>query len=662
MRCFGSCTHTLQALIYRLMELAAEQGYWTRESPAYTCLRRLFSQDSEQKVLFEAVKMLKKAQIEEKSAIWEKLDSLGKVLMQRFQVIPENPMSFASLCAEGEFALSLFGLELGPKCPFEAVILQQKQGVLFLLYSSFTDESFVDFPCGHFALKYEYYRQLQGLLGSRAASSAEIQTLGIPCWSCQSDVSEAISRSCAGERPLPLEVKGDFTSKCGFCGWKYEGKLPGLCKVHDICPKCAIKHYTTANFDLNRCCHTQMTDYDLLMFREAVEMQFPEYIPLLEMVKHDKKVANFKFLAAICAVCREKYALDESNICEKCKNLASSKASNIQFTVDRLCPVCRKAPLTTGTKCDICKKAETVKTRKLAHPGMPNTTGSALDLTQSNPGSSSQEDFPAMNRANSTQEKQTGSWEQGRRGGKWSDQAGNRPTSVERRREGRAEAMQGYGEVEERKKWTESDDKGRVKALPANLPEEDSGLETSDSQGKPRKCRTCNAPYTREDEDYFCPGACRCRRCAVEALVEVPTPCICKLCGGQYQPEVLKRANMGRKRCHVCGIAVDIAEMTSNMKCIICIKCVVISEERTFLVIPKIKGKCRLHPKTLYSIDTQYYQSIRERDPHSACCSFEYTEGKVLKCGHTVCATHQKHLLFCRACQAPVDLLDRYHS
>jgi len=175
------------------------------------------------------------------------------------------------------------------------------------------------------------------------------------------------------------------------------------------------------------------------------------------------------------------------------------------------------------------------------------------------------------------------------------------------------------------------------------------------------RCAICQSPYSREDEAYFCPGACRCRRCAIEILVEVPADYTCKWCGGSFEPEVLRAANMGRKRCHVCGIAVDIAEMASG-KCLICIKCVVLSNEREYFILPMIKGKCRLHPKTLFPIDTQYYKIVRERDLHFACCSFDYNERKVLHCGHTVCATHQKHLRFCRSCQAPVKLLQQYSS
>ena len=52
MRCFGSCAHTLQALLYRLLELAAEQDYMTRKSAAFNSLVKLFSADFEQKVLY----------------------------------------------------------------------------------------------------------------------------------------------------------------------------------------------------------------------------------------------------------------------------------------------------------------------------------------------------------------------------------------------------------------------------------------------------------------------------------------------------------------------------------------------------------------------------------------------------------------------------------
>ena len=630
----------------------------TRKSAAFNSLVKLFSANLEQKVLYETVEMVKKAQFEGKFAIWERLDYLGNVLIQRFQVVPGNQMSFAGLCAAGEFSLSLFGLDLGPKFPFETIVLQQKQGVLFLLYTHFTTDSFVDFPCGHFALKYEYYRLLQGQLGSRAASYGDFRAMNILCWCCQSDVSEAIARSCAGELPLPRGFTGNYTAICDFCTCNYEVKLPGLCPNHSICPICAIKNYTTATFDVNRCCQTQRSDSDLFVFRNAMERQFSEYLPMLEMVKHDKRVAFFKQFVVICAACKEEYVFDKfQDICEKCRILANPKPRQRQ----PLCPVCLKNPLTSpaDTKCDICQNmqklgittqgekpavaADRVRSRQLAFPGKPSTADTALNWT----GSSFQEDYPAVSRANSTQEQQAVSLRgPDRREGNWFDESSHRV----KRTDG----------SEERKKRTESDTKGRVKVDIPKDPE--SAVSQPGRHGKPSKCMTCQAQYSREDEAYFCPGACRCRRCAVEALVDAFSSGKCRFCQNPFQQEVLRAANMGRKRCHVCGIAVDKAEMAPHTTCSICIKCVVLSDERELWVIPTIKGKCRLHPKTVFPIDTQYYKTVRERDPHSACCSFEYTEGKVLKCGHTVCGTHQKSLLFCRACQAPAELLYRHQT
>jgi len=196
----------------------------------------------------------------------------------------------------------------------------------------------------------------------------------------------------------------------------------------------------------------------------------------------------------------------------------------------------------------------------------------------------------------------------------------------------------------------------RPEYLPVNIPQvasyqekrQNSGLFPSQSQ-----CRVCQLRFIPEDEAYFCPAACRCRHCVIEAVVEVPAANVCKYCQRPFQSNVLQLANMGRKRCHVCGIVVKQEEVATT-SCTICIKCVIISEEKTFLGLWTHKGKCQYHSATLFPVNMQYYRAVREKDAYSACCSFNLIEGKQLNCGHYVCRTHSEHLKFCRTCKKAV--------
>ena len=647
------------------MELAIEEDYTARQSQAYSSLNRLFSADVDPKFIYETIEMTRNSAGDAKASIWERLSYLANIAIQRFHVVPGNPSSFADICTAGQLALSLFGLTLGTKSGSEDITLQQRHGVLFLLYTAFTLESFVDFPCGHFALKYEYYRQLQGQLGANTASCGEIAAMKLGCWCCNCDVSEAISRSCAGYEPLPMVPPINPVAKCRLCQRDYEKKLPGLCPEHDICPMCAIKTYLTTHYGCNPCCKTQRSDSDLLVFRKAVEERFVVFISLFELVKHDKRVKNLELFGVKCEICNEHYIFDKSRkTCGNCKvgkpaRVKPNPAVPSKASSALLCPNCRQnyRAHVADPKCDICQtQAEmekmqssksvdrtasssyfapaqvqrTVEDRckQLAHPG------ASKQSTHTNAGQQ-----PSLSRANSAQEQRVDS----------------RSRTAGKREEVEINAVSGKRHEEEIKGNTVN---GRTKAQQVNLLDDTESEQRTRSGGthlKRNKCTICQATYSREDEAYFCPGACCCRRCVIEALVDVNLANVCEFCKGQFDPTVLAIAAMEKKRCHVCGIVVDKGEMDPSAKCPICIKCVLLSSEREFWVIPTIKGRCRIHEKTLFSIDNAYYNTVRGRDPHSACCSFETTKGEVLVCGHSVCATHQEHLRFCRGCRNPIE-------
>lgn len=650
------------------MELAIEEDYTARQSQAYSSLNRLFSADFDPKLIYETIEMTRNSAGDAKASIWERLSYLANTAIQLFHVIPSNPTSFTDMCTAGQFALSLFGLNLGTKSSNEDIILQQRQGVLFLLYTTFTFDSFVDFPCGHFALKYEYYRQLQGRLGAKTASCGEIAAMELGCWCCNYDVSEAISRSCAGFEPLPMVSPVNPVAKCGLCQRDYEEKLPGLCPEHDICPTCAIKTYVTACYDCNPCCKTKRSRSDLLMLRNAVKTRFAGLIPLLTMVKHDKKVENSEAYAQKCKTCDKQYVFEASHsICEKC--VLSQQANRQKFTGKSMDRAASQQPasmskLPPASALSTTAAETRARQGQLAHPGKQHKTpNSTADLAKSSPGDGTCAGVPSMNRSNSAQEPLPDNYNAAVRiEGEFTL---NRPASVAMpgvgMRKGSDSQKGIHGGDEERKTPAEERKEGegqwatRIQRVEIQSEiENEEGMSNQDLHRLRAKCTICQTKYSQEDEAYFCPGACRCRRCVIEAMVDVSSSNVCKLCHHPFQPNVFRLTNAGRKRCHVCGIAVDQGEMEKSANCAICIKCVVVSSTMEWLFIPTLKGSCRIHSKS-FSIDTEYYNAVKTRDPYSACCAFNHLEGKRLKCGHYVCRTHKEHLRFCRACQAPVE-------
>jgi len=184
--------------------------------------------------------------------------------------------------------------------------------------------------------------------------------------------------------------------------------------------------------------------------------------------------------------------------------------------------------------------------------------------------------------------------------------------------------------------------KGRKRPATAQIPRnvEPIGGQLPQKAG----CRVCQTAYTEEDVSYFCPKACRCRRCVIEGLFGNKTK-VCKYCSNAVSQEAWEMIIRDKRRCHVCGIVVGIEDIEANSPCAICCQCVITISEKG-----KEKGQCPLHLSNIFNVDSGYYRELRLKLKFStsACCPLANARDTRLGCKHYVCATHQEHLKSCR--------------
>ena len=159
-------------------------------------------------------------------------------------------------------------------------------------------------------------------------------------------------------------------------------------------------------------------------------------------------------------------------------------------------------------------------------------------------------------------------------------------------------------------------------------------------------CAVCNAEYTAEDKEYFCPGACRCRLCTIQGLTGELSQC--KLCSKEVSIEIIKLVNKGRCRCEICGVVVEIRDLEAKSRCKICRQCVIL--------LPEGKGHCRLHPYAAFEITPAHYEDLQQMMngcTWACCANATYQDPTLqLQCGHYMCKVHKRDLKYCRCCKA----------
>ena len=389
MRCFGSYeANCVPVVFFRLLEATVEQQMWSQAgSTAFESLLKLCSDAEMRQIAGETVAIMTETP-EKKEEIWGNVWKLARNCSLFAKLNPHSPFSFDPLCQTGDFALNIIGTRLTSKLPTLEVTLYQHQRVLFLLYSAFSKDSFLDYPCGHFCIKYDYYRYLQQMLGGRAVSREEMGGMGLKC-NCGEDIGEAIYQSTCEKETFPAKTeqkgfrRGNF---CGICDRESKNLLPKACSSHSTCDICAIKHYMTVDYEHAPCCGQKQSDLDLALFRKAVETEYAWVMSWLALVKHDKKVRIFVELVKPCKICEKNYTLPHiQEICKECRENRQytiprpSLATGIRHVspapaAQRVCPKCQRNVISDifNEKCGNClRKIETVKPiipASLPHP------------------------------------------------------------------------------------------------------------------------------------------------------------------------------------------------------------------------------------------------------------------------------------------------------
>jgi hypothetical protein len=157
-RCFGSYEdNCVRAVLFRLIEASAEQQKWEQnDSPAFRSLLKLCENEAELKEIARNTVRMMSNSPGEKEQIWRNICELSTKYTSFVSINPNYPPSFEAMCTSAGFALNIIGTRISVKLPSVEIALYQHQRVLFLLYSTFTRESFLNYPCGHFCVKYDY--------------------------------------------------------------------------------------------------------------------------------------------------------------------------------------------------------------------------------------------------------------------------------------------------------------------------------------------------------------------------------------------------------------------------------------------------------------------------------------------------------------------------
>ena len=630
MRCFGSCRENcIQAILYRLFEAAGE------EEQGGNRLISLVPEQLTRDTVAQIAGMMKEKR-PEKERIWEMMCNFKQELQNRFQLNPENPSTFAPMSQAGEFQLNLLNVSLGSARSSLEVVLKQHKGTLFALYSAFTFDSFVDFPCGHFDLKYDYFKALAAQFPGKAVNIETMRTADMRCKWCQNDVSDAICSVLMGNEATFTDSDG---GKCEICKRNCENRIPGRCKIHNCCEICYVKNYLTENYGKTPCCKQKLSDSSVLMLRNHIVSEYKWAVGLLELVKHDKKVKIMNRLKQVCVRCGKNYVLSQT-VCEECRTLPPCPVP----PKPRICTGCRQVVTdSAGTKCVNCSKEKLPGEDRQLYERRPPLT--RKQLGEGNCMSEETEEEAEVRKPNEGM-------------GRGNERTGNRSKSSLRVGARDEPALERVKSTEGTKTMARAPPgspqfvRGGRRWLEEGKTEENK-QEAGHEEAKKRViCAICGVTYTGEDEKYFCPNRCFCMVCSYETYTGRHNQC--GYCFQSLSDEVYRQINKKYSRCHVCGIAVPAQSMEPAAKCALCMKCVKLVLEHSWIGPDKLVGTCRVH-NTKFKVGSGVYRSLMDAKKLSttACCSISNSTRRPAPCGHLVCRTHQSHLKFCRTCQKP---------
>lgn len=281
MRLFGPYEPAIRpALLFRLMELTLEQRYFP-DNPAYRSFLCLLSQSNQ--AADQALTQFDSVQ-GNKEASWQLVEQLACASGPLLSLYPHNPDCFPAICEAAGFSLTITSFcEAGDAAQGVQVAMGLQNGMLFLLYPHYTRDSFVDFPCGHYHLKYHFFELLQKQFTGKAVAYTDFAQAQLSCF-CGCSVQKAVYDSCFLYKTPTSSIASPYC--CHIC--HRDCKDDQKCGDHWCCLACSEKNYFTANFRLTPCCKRELNDREMRHLRKNMRKTCPHLKKIRANLQHDK--------------------------------------------------------------------------------------------------------------------------------------------------------------------------------------------------------------------------------------------------------------------------------------------------------------------------------------------------------------------------------------
>jgi hypothetical protein len=273
MRRFGTSPNDLtSALIFRLFEL---------QIPS---IASLFPRDAQLAHIKQLQGLMNSAHpSKEEVVILTK--SLGETLERQYQC--SGIELIAAISQASRVTISLFNhrKRREESLNSDVDLAWTDTGTLFILYGSFTFDSFIDLPCGHFDVKYKFYKQIQQSVQSLAVSSEQIANISLVSDCCDNDVSAVIVNELF---PAPNSTEMHRNPhNCYHCGGIFSQKR-SICVNHKTCIKCGLKAYFTEKYQETPCCSQKFDTELVYCLHEMAKSQY-HLTPYFAKLKHQRR-------------------------------------------------------------------------------------------------------------------------------------------------------------------------------------------------------------------------------------------------------------------------------------------------------------------------------------------------------------------------------------
>ena len=191
----------------------------------------------------------------------------------------------------------------------------------FLLYPTYSFESFIDLRCGHFGVKYDYFRLLEQENHGRAVSVRNLKTRPIQCLDCNAAIE---IMDILAERKNTVR-----TNKCKICS----ALSPRKCACKEtVCFNCIIKNLMTESYAFMPCCYSQIDE--LVLCKAYKQLALKEGLK-----RHLAKLPYLRYLERIilCSVCQNAVVSSEGP-CETCRKNAERPKQESPRTLGHTSP------------------------------------------------------------------------------------------------------------------------------------------------------------------------------------------------------------------------------------------------------------------------------------------------------------------------------------